>query len=100
MDLELDVYDADLGNVKSGDNIDPTLGLKLKVYDRSAGDNDDYQLATVLLAVDDKTGLLTLTVYRDVNVPLAIRTVDYFSGGNAEFVNGSDPAYYNVLRTE
>lgn len=92
--LVIDVYDADLGNVTSGDPIDPTLGLKLKIYDRSAGFE---QLATILLAADPETGNPVLTVYRDAPIPLTIRTVDYFDG-SVDGLNGSDPGYYTILR--
>lgn len=97
MNIELDVYDADLQNVSSGDNVDPALGLKLKVYgDPDA--NGDTQLATILLACrpEMNDGVLTLTIYRDVNFPLAIQTVDYFNADGSP--NYRPDPYYNVLR--
>lgn len=93
MNIELDVLDADLGSVSTGDNVDPALGLKLKVYGTGG---DDGQLATIHLGLDDN-GLLTLTVYRDFDLPLAIRTVDYFDGSR-DHIDGSHPDYYTVLR--
>lgn len=69
----LDVYDGDLQNVSSGETVDPYMGLKLKVYSPSG-----EQLATVLLNDDTDNGGLVLTVYRDEDIPLGIRTQDYF----------------------
>jgi hypothetical protein len=93
MNIELDVMDADLGSVSTGDNVDPRLGLKLKIYGTGG---DDGQLATIHLGLDDN-GDLTLTVYRDADLPLKIQTVDYFDGSRDE-LTGRDPGYYTVLR--
>ena len=96
MNIELDVYDADLQSVTSGDNVDPNLGLKLKVYAPVYDDGGTEQLATVHFGLDDN-GLLTLTVYRDFDIPIKIQTVDYFDGSR-DNLTGRDPGYYTVLR--
>jgi uncharacterized protein (DUF608 family) len=96
MNIELDVMDADLQNVSTGDNVDPDLGLKLKVYNTGTTDPDLGQLATILLA-RDLNGDLVLTVYRDFDIPIKIQTVDYFDGSR-DHIDGSHPDYYTVLR--
>jgi hypothetical protein len=90
MNTTIDVYDADLQPVTSGDPIDPDLGLKLKIY------GDDEQMATVLLA-REPDGSYTLTIYRDADLPIKIQTVDYFDGSR-DNLTGRDPGYYTVLR--
>ena len=93
MNIELDIYDADLQPVCSGDNVDPDLGLKLKIYDHTGTDYE--QLATVLLS-RDPNGQLVLTLYRDAYLPIKIQTVDYFDGSR-DGLSGRDPGYYTVL---
>jgi hypothetical protein len=94
VNIELDVYDADLGNVTSGDVVDPTIGLKVKVYDRTGSGVE--QLATVHVGLDD-SGVIVLTVYRDLDIPIRIQTVDYFDGSR-NGLTGADPQYYTVLQ--
>ena len=95
MNIELDVLDADLQPVSTGDNVDPNLGLKLKVYGPVYDDGGTEQMATVHFGMEN--GILTLTVYRDFDIPIKIQTVDYFDGSR-DNLSGADPEYYTVLR--
>jgi hypothetical protein len=95
MNIELDVLDADLQPVSTGDNVDPDLGLKLKVYNTDTSDPDLGQLATIHFGMEN--GILTLTVYRDFDIPIKIQTVDYFDGSR-DGIDGRHPDYYTVLR--
>jgi hypothetical protein len=72
---------------------DESVGGRVDVY--STGPTSEHVCAVTL--VPDGNGGFTLTVYRDENVPLAIRTMDYFTTGTTSRNPDGSPRY-TVLR--